>query len=146
VLDAARLDRIAGRRRATGRSPLLIVDAGFPPQAEDPAVPGVRLIPLEAIRQGEDVALAARRAAVPAVEAMVDEAVASWARQRAERRLSGAIRRLHEQADDVTRELAGELAALGLDADDAERILRRPLRRLLHGLVSELRELETSAA
>ena len=69
-----------------------------------------------------------------------------WLRWRSGLRLSGTIRRLHEQADDVTRELTGELAALGVTARDAERILRRPLRRLLHELVTELRDLGTTAA
>ena len=146
VLDAEALCAIAARRREAGRSPLLLVDAGFPPQVEAAAVPGVRIIPLDAIRQGEDAALATRRAAVPAVEAMVDAAVADWERWRSGRRLSGTIRRLHEQADDVTRQLAGELAALGVPAGDAERILRRPLRRLLHELVTELRDVGVGVA
>ena len=146
VLDAETLGAIAVRRRAAGRGPLLVVDAGFPPQVVAATLPGLRVIPLDAIRQGEDVALAARTAAVPAVDAMVDEAVAGWLQWRSELRLSGTIRRLHEQADDVTRELADELAALGVAAGDAERILRRPLRRLLHELVTELRDLESTAA
>jgi glutamyl-tRNA reductase len=146
VLDAAALTGPAGRRRADGREPLLIVDAGFPPQVDTTPVPGVRLIPLEAIRQGEDAALAAREASVPAVEAMVEEAVADWQRWRSGLRLATTIRRLHEQADDVRRELVDGLEGLGLDAGDAERILRRPLRRLLHELVTELREQESSAA
>jgi hypothetical protein len=60
-------------------------------------------------------ALALRRAAVPEVETMVDQAVVGWMRRRAQRCLSGAIR-------------------------------RRPLRRLLHELVSELRTTEAGAA
>src|SRR5581483_1811193 len=113
VLDAEALWLVAGRRRAAGLAPLLLVDAGFPPQVEAASVPGVRVVPLDAIRQGEDVALAARQAAVPAVEAMVDRAVAGWLKWQTGLRLSGTIRRLHEQADEVTRELAAELAALG---------------------------------
>jgi hypothetical protein len=66
--------------------------------------------------------------------------------RRADRRVSGAIRRLHGRADDVARELADELVARGLTADEAGRILRRPLRRLLHEMVSELRTAEVGAA
>jgi glutamyl-tRNA reductase len=146
VLDAAALGRIARRRRMAGHAPLVVVDAGFPPQVTAAPVTGVSVIPLDAIRQGEVEALTLRRAAVPAVEAMVDQAVVGWMRRRAQRCLSGAIRRLHEEADGVTRELADELVARGLSPEEAERILRRPLRRLLHEVVSELRTTEVGAA
>jgi glutamyl-tRNA reductase len=106
----------------------------------------VRLIPLDALRQGENEALVARRGAVPRVEAMVDEAVAEWLRRRAEVRVSATIRRLHEHADSLTQELAGKLAGLGLPVGDAERVVRRPMRRLLHEFVTELRTLEAGAA
>ncbi|HET9772721.1 MAG TPA: hypothetical protein VFS16_17635 [Acidimicrobiia bacterium] len=146
VLDAAVLGRIARRRRMAGRAPLVVVDAGFPPQVTAAPVTGVCVIPLDAIRPGEVEALAVRRAAVPEVEAMVDQAVVDWMQRRAERRLSGVIRRLHEEADEVTRELADELVARGLTPAEAERILRRPLRRLLHEVVSGLRTTEAGAA
>lgn len=146
VLDANVLRAAAERRRAAGRGPLVVVDAGFPPQVAATPITGLSVIPLDALRQGEADALAARRAAVPAVEAMVAEAVAEWTQRRAERRLSGAICRLHGQADEVTRELAEELVARGLAPDEVERILRRPLRRLLHEIVSELRAAEAAAA
>jgi glutamyl-tRNA reductase len=146
VLDAATLAWIAEWRRAAGAKPLTVIDAGFPPQVTQRPVPGVRLVALDALRQGEAEALAARRAAVPAVEALVDEAVTRWLQQRAGLRLTGTIRRLHQQADAVTRELAGELVACGMPAADAERMVRRPMRRLLHELVGELRSLEAGAA
>ena len=146
VLDAATLSRVAGRRGARGHGPLIVIDAGFPPQVASSPVDGVRVVPLDSLRQGEDQAMAARQAAVPAVEVMVDEAVACWERRRSQLRLSATIRRLHQSADGVTRELAGELAALGVGANDAERIVRRPLRRLLHELVTELRDVDVSAA
>lgn len=133
-------------REAAGRKPLLLVDAGFPPQVASDPVRGVRIIPLDALRQGEDEALAARRAAVPAVEAMIDEAEAGWLRRRAEHRLSGSLRRIHEQADSLSRELTAELTALGLSAADAERMVRQPVRRLLHEFATELRTLEAGAA
>jgi hypothetical protein len=46
----------------------------------------------------------------------------------------------------MTRELAGELVACGVTAGAAERIVRRPMRRLLHELVGELRSLDAGAA
>ena len=148
VLEARVLAWIGEWRQAAGQKPLTVIDAGFPPQVASPgpARGGVRLIPLDALRQGEDEALAARRAAVPAVEAMVDEAVDAWQQRRSELRLSASIRRLHEEAFAVTRELAGELAALGVPAGDAEQMVRRPVRRLLHELVTELRSLEVGVA
>jgi glutamyl-tRNA reductase len=146
VLEPIGLARVAHRRRTAGAAPLLVIDAGFPPQVAASPVPGARLLPLDALRQGEDEAMAARREAVPAVEAMVDEAVDSWLRRQSELRLAGTIRHLHQQADGLTRELAGELVALGIAADEAERIVRRPFRRLLHEVVSGLRDVEAGAA
>jgi glutamyl-tRNA reductase len=147
VVDARALAWIGEWRQAAGRKPLTLIDAGFPPQVAPPArVHGVRLVPLDALRQGEEEALAARRAAVPAVEAMVDAAVTAWLRRRAEARLSGSLRRLHEHADSVMQELTVQLREHGLSATDAERMVRRPVRRLLHELVSELRTLEAGAA
>jgi len=147
VLGARTLAWIGEWRQAAGQRPLTVIDAGFPPQVESPGpARGVRLIPLDALRQGEDEALAARRAAVPVVEAMVDEALDAWQRRRSELRLSASIRRLHEEAEAVTRELAGELSALGVSAGDAEQMVRKPVRRLLHELVTELRSLEVGVA
>lgn len=146
VLDTATLSRVAGRRRAAGHDPLIVIDAGFPPQVASSTPQGVRTVPLDSLRQGEDDALAARRAAVPAVEAMVEEAVGCWERRRSELRLTGTIRRLHQSADGLTREAAAELVTLGVDSADAERILRRPVRRLLHELITELRTAEAGAA
>lgn len=146
VLDSDRLSRIRGRRRAAGRRPLVVIDAGFPPQVAASAAAGVHIVPLDALRQGEDAAMAARKAAVPAVEAMVDDAVTSWLQKESERHLSGTIRRLHQQADGLTRELTGELVALGVPLEEAERVVRRPVRRLLHELVTELRAAEADAA
>ena len=146
VLEANALAWTGEWRQAAGRKPLFLIDAGFPPQVTPGPVRGVRLIPLDALRQGEDAALAARRAAMPAVETMIEEAVAGWQRRRAEDRLSGSLRRIHEQAESATRELTAELTALGLSPADAERMVRRPVRRLLHGLVTELRTLEAGAA
>ena len=76
----------------------------------------------------------------------VDDAVIGWQQRRSELRLSASIRRLQEEADAVTQELAGELAAFGVSAGDAELMVRRPVRRLLHELVTELRSLEAGAA
>ena len=146
VLEASVLARIGERREAAGRGSLVVIDAGFPPQVAPSSQPGVRIVPLDALRQGEDAALAARQAAVPAVETMVDEAVASWLRKQSTPRLSGTIRRIHQQADGFTRELAGELVALGVAAEEAERIVRRPVRRLLHELVTELLVADADAA
>ena len=147
IVDAQALAWIGEWRQAAGQKPLTLIDAGFPPQvAPAGGVSGVRLVPLDALRQGEEQALAARRAAVPAVEAMVDAAVAGWLRRRAEARLSGSLCRLQEHADSVMQELTVQLREHGLSAADAERMARRPVRRLLHELVSELRMLEVGAA
>jgi glutamyl-tRNA reductase len=147
VLESGVMVRIADWRDRAGQPPLTVIDAGFPPQVASPApVPGVRVISLEGLRQGENGTLAAREAAVPAVEAMVEEAVDGWMRRRSERNLSETIRRLNEHADRLSRELAVDLVGLGVAAREAERIARRPMRRLLHDLIGELRDVEAAPA
>lgn len=143
-----RADLLAGRAGDARRVPLVVIDAGFPPQV-DPGVAelhDVELVPLDAIRSGEDAVAAERRAAVPAVEQIVEGEVDAWRTWRAGLPLEMAIRALHEEAAALTREAAAELAAVGaLSAGDAERILRPTVRRLLHDHVTRLRALPQPA-
>jgi glutamyl-tRNA reductase len=122
---------------------LVVIDAGFPPQvAPEVARPGVEVTSLEHLRAAAGQVAAQREAAVPAVEAIVEEEVSSWRSWRAGLQVEAAIRALHAEAAVSTREAAEQLAASGaLAVADAERIVRASVRRLLHDHVSRLREL-----
>lgn len=141
VLSHALLDRVLALRM--GRA-LTVVDAGMPRNVEPG--PGVSVIDIDAIREERASVLAARRAAVPAVEAIVDDEVASYTRWRAGRATDDAIRALLGQVDAAGRAAAGELAgAAGIVAADVERIFVRSFKRLMHGHMRTLRALAPAA-
>jgi glutamyl-tRNA reductase len=140
-LTAAETQRAIARRR----DPLLVLDLCVPRQAE-PAVgdlPGVFLYDLESLEALVATALAARREAVPRVEAIVDE---EFARFRDWMRGHGAlpaIRSLNEWAEEVRR---AEMAALAPDLSPearaavealtkrlVQRLLGRPAARVVEG-------------
>jgi glutamyl-tRNA reductase len=121
----------------------LVVDAGFPRQVEpDGAAEHVSLL---ALTQEADAAAEARRAAVPAVEALVAEQVARWSLARGRGPVERAIKELHLHAARVTREAAEELSQrAGLAVADVERVLGPQVRRMLHEHVSQLRSWPTA--
>jgi glutamyl-tRNA reductase len=117
----------------------LVVDAGFPRQVEAGTC-AAELVSLLALTQQAGAAAEARLAAVPAVEALVAEQVATWALARRRQPLEAAIKQLHQEAARATREAATQLSAhSGLDAADVERVLTRQVRRVLHEHVAMLR-------
>lgn len=124
----------------------LVVDAGFPRQvAASVAAPGVELVSLLALTQQADAAAADRRAAVPEVEALVAEEVARWQLARDRAPLELAIKRLHVEAAAMARDAAQELARrTGVPAGDLEQLIGRQVRRVLHGHVTGLRELQAT--
>ena len=136
VLDRARLDEIAAKR---GDSAPLVIDAGVPRNVES----GTRLavVDIDAIREQQGAALETRRAAVPAVEEIVELELAAWTRWR--RGLTvDLVRRLYRDMDAQTREAADALVErAGLSTDDAERLVRRCFRPMVHEHVRRLREI-----
>ena len=123
---------IAMRRR---RDPLLLVDLGVPrcvaPAAA--AVRGVFLYDLEALESIVAGALAARREAVPAVEALVGEEVEAYELWMRGRGAMPALHSLHEWAEAIR---VAEMQWLPDDLDPAareamERVTRRLVQRLL---------------
>jgi glutamyl-tRNA reductase len=128
---------------AVPSGPSLVVDAGFPRQVS-PAVarPGLDVVSLLALTEQADTTAEQRRAAVPEVEALVAEQVATWALAQDRAEVEAAIKALHTEAAQVTREAAVRLAAMGdLPERQVEQLLGREVRRLLHGHVSRLRAL-----
>lgn len=137
ILDRALLDRTLGLR--SGRA-LTVVDAGMPPNVA--AGSGVTLIGIDAIREERTAVLAARRAAIPAVEAIVDDEIASYVRWQAGRPTDDVIRTLLKRVDAAGRAAADELARTAeTSAEEVERIFVRSFRQLMHGHMRALRAL-----
>lgn len=128
------LDRIASQ----GRSPL-VVDAGVPRNVE----PGssLQVWDIDDIRERRESVLAERQAAVPAVEQIIEEQMAAWERWQAAQELEADIALLYECAARRGREAASELFASGAvsSPQQAERIVSRAIRRVLHQHTRKLR-------
>lgn len=136
VLDRSLLDEVAARR---GAAAPLVIDAGVPRNVE----PGSRLtvLDIDAIRERQGAALEVRRAAVPVVEEIVERELAAWTRWRRGLRIEELVRRLYRDVDAQTREAADVLVGrTGLSANDAELLVRRCFRPLVHEHVRRLRE------
>ncbi len=120
-----------GRRR----DPLLVLDLCVPRAAAAAVgeLPGVFLYDLESLEAQVASTLAARREAVPRVEAILDEEFAHWRDWVRTQSALPVIRSLHEWADEVRQ---AELAQLPEDLDPAARaaveaLTRRLVQRLL---------------
>ncbi|MBX6350449.1 MAG: glutamyl-tRNA reductase [Clostridia bacterium] len=143
VLAAAQV-RKAQRRR--GGRPLPIVDLAVPRDVEPAAreTPGVSLWDVDDLRPDIDESLRLREAAVPAVEAILEEELLRFEDWRRSREVAPLIRDLREWAEGVAREEAeAALRSLGpADArtkDAIERLARRLVGRLLHEPTVRLR-------
>jgi glutamyl-tRNA reductase len=141
ILQRATLDQIAPRR--AGR-PLLVIDAGMPRNVETGSV--VEVIDLDAIRERQEQVLEQRQAAGPAVESLIAAEARAWEGWRAARSLESAIKLLYQEAATLSRETAACLSAPnGLTRAQAEHIVHRSFKHLLHAHVSRLRGLTAGA-
>jgi glutamyl-tRNA reductase len=135
ILGRALLEDVMRHRLSR---PLLIVDAGLPRNVE-PGSP-VEVIDVDALREQQAEAWRQRQAAVPAVEALVREEVRAWQQWRAALPLEGLIKLLYQEADQRCRVAAQQLAAAGpLSREQAEYVVSRSVRQMLHRHVSSLR-------
>jgi glutamyl-tRNA reductase len=127
--------------------PLIMVDIALPRDIE-PAVgdlPGVCLVNLDELHDQLESAHQARENEVPAVEAILQEALESWQAARRELQIRPVIRQLRFKAEMIRRrELARTLKYLGeVDADTQKHVnhLSRALvNQLLHEPTIKLRE------
>ncbi|HXG49269.1 MAG TPA: hypothetical protein VNO52_16720, partial [Methylomirabilota bacterium] len=125
ILTRQRLQSaLRGRRGA----PPLLIDAGVPRNIE--AGSPFPVHDIDAIRERQETALVRRRAAVPAVERLIEEALAEWERWRAARPIEAALKSLFTHADPLLR---------AADAAGADPALGRSLRRLLGQHARQLR-------
>lgn len=117
---------------------LLVLDAGVPRNVE----PGSRVpvLDLDAIRERQAEVVAARQAALPAVETIVAEEADRFARWIDAGATEDLIRSLFGEAAVASREAAGLLAgAEHVGPAEVERLFMRSFKRLLHGHVRRLR-------
>jgi glutamyl-tRNA reductase len=131
---------LARTAAARPHRPLLVVDASLPRCVEEGSA--VEVVGIDAIRERHTQHLAIREAAVPLVEAIVQGEVRAWVRWRDGLPLEALIKQLYGDLDAISREAAGPLAAgTTLPVAEAEAIVQRCCRRLLHGHVRRLRAL-----
>jgi glutamyl-tRNA reductase len=137
VLRRELLNRVMVSRQ--GR-PIVIVDAGMPRNVESGAQ--VELIDIDAIREREEHYLAKRRAAVPDVQRIVEEEVKQWERWRASVSMERVIETLYRDVSCHSRNAAQRLVESGpLTEANAEHLIRRSFKQLLHHHVQRLRQL-----
>lgn len=135
ILSTAMVEVALKRRR---RRPIFVVDAAIPSDV-DPAVAGMDGAFVYDLADLERVALqgrVGREAATQAAWSIVEEAVAAFARDRAERAAVPAVAGLRAHFERERRRLLADHS--GLDAASATRLL---VNRLLHHPSEALREL-----
>ncbi len=145
ILSRAQVEAAVARRR----DPLVILDYGVPRNvaASSADLPGVFVYDLEAVEGLMAKALAARREAVPAVEAILEDELSRFRSWHRTLRAVPAIRSLHAWAEEVRR---GEVGQLPADAPPevraavdevtkrlVERLMRRPTARVRQGVEEE---------
>lgn len=123
--------------------PLLVVDLGVPRNVEEGS--GCEVIDVDAIRESCQSMLSRRRRAVPEVERIVEKTLVAWRRFSASQTVESRIKRLYRAAGDASKRAGSELAALErFDSREAERIVLRSIKQLLHEHVRDLRAIASS--
>ncbi len=137
VLQKNDLEELARRRRG---APILIVDAGLPRNVE-PGSP-LDVIGIDEVRERQEQVMARRRASVPSVERIVQDAVEEWRHWVVSRPIEEIVRSLFQEVPSYTRQAAASLVdGKVLTPEKAERILEKSVRQLLHDHVRRLRTL-----
>lgn len=145
VISTHDIEAAAAHRDAR---PLLIFDIAVPRDV-DPAVaavPGVKLIDLDGLRQQLDAALEARRLEVPRVEAIIDDELRSLDVDLSELDVRPTVVELRARAESVRRrEVERTLRALGDgNADVAEQLnllTRALVNKILHDPTAYLKQM-----
>lgn len=127
----------------------VVVDLGVPRNVDDAVgrLPGVRLADVDALGAVVDAGLAARQAAVPEVEAAIEDALDMVRAELGGLRREALIADLRREAERVRQEtVARALAADGdgsapdLGPADVDRLTRALTTRLFHDLTAALRQ------
>jgi glutamyl-tRNA reductase len=136
------LRRVADALRQRHGRPLLVIDLGLPRNV-DPNVP-CELMDVDAIQDSCRVTLARRQRAIGSVETLVEESLSAWTRFSHSQTAERQIKRLYQAAAEASRTAAAEIARLdGLDSREAEKIVLKTIKRLLHEHARDLRGVTT---
>lgn len=139
ILQAAGLHGAREAHAATPAArPLLIIDLAMPRNVTPDVahLDGVTLLDLASLAPQMTVADEARRAEIPAVEAIVDAEVAEFLSWHSASSARAAIRPLHDALVDVCR----REIAFAVDDDTAERLSRRIAAKLMARPMAAMRE------
>jgi glutamyl-tRNA reductase len=119
---------------------LLVIDTGLPRNVEPGAA--VDLLDIDAIRERQEEGLAQRRAALPAVERIVEEEVNTWEHWRASLPMESMIKTLYQRAVFLSQEATQHVVALDTPTPaHIERIIMQSFKQLLHRHARDLRGL-----
>ena len=100
------------------------------------------VIGIDEVRERQEQVMARRRASVPLVERIIQDAVEEWRRWLASRPIEEIVRSLFQELPSYTKRAAARLVDGGvLTTEAAERILTKSIRQLLHDHVHRLRTL-----
>ena len=122
-------------------TPRLVIDAGMPRNVEGGA--SAEVVNIDAIREQQTEVLTERRAAIPAVEQIVADALDAWGRWVGARATENVIRSLFAEVQSSARDAAAAIASEPeADIQKVEEIVERSIKRLLHEPVRALRALQ----
>jgi glutamyl-tRNA reductase len=135
-----RREQLARCLSARADRPLLVIDIGVPRNVDPPD--GLACVTIDDIAARRDEALARRQHAVPAVEAIIDEECARWAKWVWTRPGDDLLKRVFIEEQRHRAELVETLVAAGFPgaSGDLDRLIARSWKRLLHGHARGLRE------
>lgn len=141
LLTAEQLSRL----RQQSLAPLLIVDLGVPRnvQAEVAALQGLQLIAVDGLSEAVTARLESRRAAVPSVEATVEEELAAWLACWRARGVAPVVRELRAHFERVRlSELRRLRAVAPEERERVEQLTRSLVNKLLHQPTTRLKDLD----
>lgn len=142
VLQRELLDELA--RRRTGES-ILIVDAGLPRNVEPGSA--MNVIGIDQVRERQEAVIARRRASVPEVERIIEDALEEWAHWLASRPMEAILQSLFQELPGYAKQTAALLVDDGaLTPEQTEDILTKSVQRLLHQHARRLRDCQFWAA
>ena len=134
-------DLLAQVAAARPHQPLLVVDTCSPRNIE--RGDRIDVVDIDSIEERRSAVLERRREAIPLVEAIVRQELSNWDRRRAAEPLEEEIKNLYLDVSAMSREMAESLltADAPLGPTEAELVMSRSFKRLLHGHVGRLRRM-----
>lgn len=124
-----------------GDRPLVVIDAGVPRNVETGS--RAEVLDIDAIRDRQEEGLSQRRAAVGAVQRLVEDELEVWSRWRASLPIEATIKSLYVDAATLSHDTAHHILTNGgLSEVQIERCVMRSFKHLLHEHSRRLRALD----